>query len=57
MTRTFMVRDTPNENGFLRFTVRTDSGRSYLDNRPVNATDNELDLIEQLIEWIREGKE
>jgi hypothetical protein len=56
MTRTFTIHDTPNDKGFDRYTVRSDHGKTYLDNVPMITTNDELRLINRLIQWIREGK-
>ena len=42
MTRTFLIHDTPNDDGFFRFTVKTDNGKPYLENDPTITINNEL---------------
>jgi hypothetical protein len=56
MIRTFTIHDTPNKQGFDRFTVKTDYGKPYLENDPTITTSDEMRLIERLIQWIRAGK-
>ncbi len=56
MLRTFEIRDTPNKQGYDRYTVKVDHGKPYLDNDPTITTSSELRLIEKLIQWIRGGR-
>ncbi len=56
MIRTFEIRDTPNKQGFARFTIRIDNGSPYEDNPLVITTYDPMTPVEILLEWLKEGK-
>ena len=57
MLRTFEIRDTPNEEGFDRYTVRVDNGSPYEDTPPIVTTADPLKLMGILLAWLKEGEE
>ncbi len=56
MTRTFIIKETKNDQGFHRFTVKTDNGRPYLENADPISTNDPVELFRALAGWVEEGE-
>lgn len=53
MTRTFTIKDAPNDYSFDRFVVTQDNGRPYLENWPVITTNDPVVLFRVLADWLK----
>lgn len=49
--RILEIRDTPNADGFGRFTIRSDGGQPFVDKKTTTAND-EVDLFVALADWL-----
>lgn len=56
MIRTFIIYDTPNDQGFDRFTVKTDHGKPYLEAAEPISTNDPGDLFRALLEWVQNDR-